>query len=91
MALSSDDIKNNYASMQSGKIATSLNDKAEYYKKGAIIGGVAGFAGAMIFGGKFILWSFIGAVAGGYIGYKIAENNNSQPEFTNNASFNTNS
>jgi uncharacterized protein YcfJ len=80
---STDNIKNNYYSMQSGTFASKINNKADGYKKGAIVGALAGVVCAILFKGKIVLWTVVGAVGGGFLGYKIAENIEQQPEFIN--------
>jgi uncharacterized protein YcfJ len=48
-------------------------DKASGYAKGAVMGGIAGFLFAATTGKRPILWTIIGVVGGGWIGYRIAE------------------
>jgi hypothetical protein len=78
-----EEIKNNYNSMQSGVFASKISNKADGYKKGAIAGALLGAIGAILFKGKIILWISVGGVAGGYMGYKIAENIEQRPDFLN--------
>ncbi len=54
---------------------TSIVDKASGYTTGAIAGGIGGFIIAMMLDGKPIKYIIVGIVAGGFIGYKIAEAN----------------
>jgi uncharacterized protein YcfJ len=83
MSDNAENIKNNYHSMQSGAFASRINNKADGYKKGAIFGALAGCVCAILFKGRIILWTVVGGIGGGYIGYKIAENIEQQPEFIN--------
>ena len=48
-------------------------DKASGYARGAVMGGIAGFLFAVTTGKKPILWSVVGIIGGGWIGYRIAE------------------
>ena len=50
-----------------------IKEAANSYAKGAVIGGVimAGFA--LFTGRKLIMWTAIGAVAGGFVAHKVTE------------------
>jgi uncharacterized protein YcfJ len=81
MGFSQEKIKSNYRSMESGAFASAIKSKANGYKNGAIAGGVTGLVCALIFKGKVVIWTVVGAVAGGYIGYKISESSEEQSAF----------
>lgn len=79
----SDKIKNNAKEIKDGTYGSNLNEKSKYYKTGAIVGAISGFVVSQLIKGRVILYTAIGAVAGGYIGYKIAENAEPKSEFSN--------
>ena len=55
------------------KFVSNTDSDFEVYKKGAIIGGLIGGITGIVAGRKVLLFMFIGAVAGGYINYKVNE------------------
>lgn len=56
---------------KSGFNATEDSPMLQNYKKGAIVGGLLGGMAGLLAGKRIILYTLIGAVAGGYISYKI--------------------
>lgn len=78
-----EEISQQAAEINKGTYGEKIMTKAKAYKTGAIVGGICGLACAFIFKGKMVLYGVIGAVAGGYIGYRVVENVEEQPEFKN--------
>lgn len=53
--------------------AEGLVNISSGYARGAVLGGIAGFLFAMSAKKKPVVWTLIGIVGGGYIGYKVSE------------------
>jgi uncharacterized protein YcfJ len=56
-------------------IIGTANKQYNSYKEGSLIGGLIGGLSALILGKKIILFTIIGAVAGGYISYEVNKDN----------------
>ena len=52
-----------------------IMDKASGFSRGAVLGTIAGLIFAMSTKNKPIVWGLVGLVAGGYIGHRIGEAN----------------
>lgn len=76
-------VEKNIKEINNGTYGSKVNDKASGYKKGAMIGVVAGILAGIYFKQKIMMFAAIGLVGGGYIGYKIAEVSESKNEFKN--------
>jgi len=63
--------------MLSGKIGnglgTQFRENAKSYYKGAMVGAVIGLMGGLYFNKSLLMFSAIGGLCGGYIGYKLVE------------------
>lgn len=59
--------------MNEGTFSSKKLNKSKGYANGAIVGLIAGVLAGMYFKKKLWMFGAIGAVAGGYIGYMIAE------------------
>lgn len=59
--------------IENGKFGSKMNEKSVGYKKGAVVGLVAGVLTGLYFKKNLIMFGLIGVVAGGYVGYKVAE------------------
>ncbi len=66
-------IKENISRLKDKSYGKKMFDKATGYKIGATIGGLTGLIAAFVFKSKMVVCGVVGAVAGGYIGYKICE------------------
>lgn len=53
-----------------------IQNSSNAYVNGAVAGGVIGVITAAVFKWKYVRSGFLGAIIGGYIGYKIAEEAN---------------
>ncbi len=76
-------IEKNVNDMDNGKFGSKMSTKAVGYKKGAVVGLVAGVLTGLYFKKNLMLFGLIGVVAGGYVGYKIAEASETKNEFKN--------
>lgn len=76
-------IEKNVSEMKNGTFSKKMTDKAVGYRKGAIVGLIAGVLGGMYFKQNIILFGVIGLVGGGYIGFKIIESTETQSSFKN--------
>lgn len=65
------------ATMFGKGLGTQLREGAKSYYKGAVIGAILGGLGAVYFKKKILLFAGLGAMGGGYIGYKLVEGKNS--------------
>lgn len=75
-------INENKKKLNNNTYGKDMADKAKGYTTGAIVGGIGGFlAGYFLIKGKLVLCTVVGIVAGGYIGYKVAEDSQEKPEF----------
>lgn len=81
MAKDNDKIKENLKELKNDTYGKNMADKAKGYTTGAIVGGIGGFLAGYYFKGNLAIYTVIGIVAGGYIGYKVAEDNQERPEF----------
>lgn len=82
MAKIDDKIKKNANELKDDTYGKNMADKAKGYTTGAIVGGISGFlAGYFLIKGKLVLCSVIGVIAGGYIGYKVAEESQVKQDF----------
>ncbi len=76
-------LKDSAESVNDDTYGKKILNKSNGYVNGAIAGAVIGVFCAVIFKGKYIMFAGIGTLAGGYIGYKIAEEKNKEIKFTN--------
>jgi len=83
MADVKDEINKNNEDIKNNTYGKKMVDKAHGYKTGAVIGGAAGFFAGWVFRGNILVYTVIGVVAGGYVGYKISENNEPKTNFKN--------
>ena len=75
-------INENKKKIKNNTYGKDMADKAKGYTTGAIVGGISGFlAGYFLIKGKLVLSTVVGVVAGGYIGYKVAEDSQVKQEF----------
>lgn len=82
MAIIEDDkINKNIKDLKNGTYGKNIADKASGYKTGAVVGGIAGFLAGYYFKGNLVIYTVIGIVGGGYIGYKVAEESQFKQEF----------
>jgi hypothetical protein len=65
------------ATMFGKGLGTQLREGAKSYYTGAVIGAVVGGLTAVYFKRKILLFAGLGAMGGGYIGYKLVEGKNS--------------
>ena len=76
-------VEKNMNEINNGTYGSKINDKASGYKKGAMIGVIAGVLAGIYFKQKIMLSAAIALVGGGYIGYKIAEASETNSSFKN--------
>jgi len=76
-------VEKNMNEINNGTYGSKINDKASGYKKGAMIGVIAGVLAGIYFKQKIMMFAAIGLVGGGYIGYKIAEASETNSSFKN--------
>lgn len=74
-------INENKKKLNNNTYGKDMADKAKGYTTGAIVGGIGGFLAGYYFKGNLVVYTVIGIVAGGYIGYKVAEDSQEKPEF----------
>jgi uncharacterized protein YcfJ len=74
-------IKSNAKELKNDTYGKNMADKAKGYTTGAIVGGIGGFLAGYYFKGSLVVYTVIGIVAGGYIGYKVTEDNQVQQDF----------
>lgn len=82
MASVDEKIKQNEKELKNNTYGKNISDKADGYKTGAIVGGIAGFLSGYYFKGNLLIYTVIGVVGGGYIGYKVAEGSQMKQEFS---------
>lgn len=68
----------NMADVKNGTYSTKVKEKSSSFKRGAIIGGITGLVCAFMFKGRFVLWTVAGAVGGGFIAYKMMDNQHTE-------------
>lgn len=83
MAFTNEYITEKTDSIKDNSMGQKIKNKSNGYVHGAIAGGVIGVFSAVIFKKRMIVWGVVGAIAGGYIGYKVAEEVNTDNEFKN--------
>lgn len=76
-------VKENIKDINNGSYGDKIKNKSIGYKNGAIVGVIVGALAGLYFK-RFIMFSLIGLVGGGYVGYKIAEATESKVEFKTN-------